>query len=51
LIYDRIEAHWDLVFIIRTPAVSTVEFTHLQATIEQLLQRAGVLREYSAQPA
>jgi ribonuclease P protein component len=48
LIYDRIAPGWDVVFVIRSPAVATVEFTHIQEAVEQLLRRAGVWREPSA---
>jgi len=45
LIYDRIAQGWDLVFVVRSPAMATVEFTQIQALVEQLLRRAGVWRE------
>jgi ribonuclease P protein component len=45
LAFDRITPGWDLVFVVRSPAVSTVTFTELQATVEQLLRRAGLWRE------
>ena len=45
LIYDRIAPGWDLVFVARSPALSTVSFAHIQAEVEQLLRRAGVWRE------
>lgn len=45
LVYDRIAPGWDVVFVIRSPAVATVEFTHIQETVEQLLRRAGAWRE------
>lgn len=48
LIYDRIAPGWDVVFVIRSPAVATVEFTHIQEAVEQLLRRAGAWREPSA---
>ena len=31
LVYDRIAPGWDLVFIVRSPAAATVEFTQIQA--------------------
>lgn len=51
LIYERIEPSWDLVFIVRSSAVATVEFTQLQTTVEHLLQRARVLRDHTVRPA
>lgn len=42
LAYDNIAHGWDLVFVVRSPAMATIVFTELQATIEQLLRRAGV---------
>src|SRR5262245_53243467 len=45
LAYDRIAMGWDLVFVVRSPAAATVEFTRIQADVEQLLRRAGVWRE------
>lgn len=45
LAFDRIIPGWDLVFVARSPAVATVEFTELQAIVEQLLRRAGLWRE------
>ena len=42
LAYHFIPPSWDLVFVIRSPAVSTTEFTQLQALIEHLLRRAGL---------
>lgn len=35
---------WDLVFVVRSPAVTTIAFAELQAIIERLLRRAGVWR-------
>src|SRR5215216_3041286 len=37
LVYDRIAPGWDLVFVARSPALLTVEFAQIQATVEQLL--------------
>jgi ribonuclease P protein component len=48
LVYDRITPGWDLVFVVRSPAATTLEFTQIQATVEQLLRRAGVWREPTA---
>ncbi len=45
LAYERIAPGWDLVFVVRSPTVSAVAFTELQATVEQLLRRAGLWRE------
>ena len=45
LAYHQITLGWDLVFVVRSPAVATVAFTELQATVEQLLRRAGLWRE------
>jgi len=44
LSYDRISPGWDLIFVVRSPGVATVEFTELQAVVEQLLRRAGLWR-------
>ncbi len=43
--FDQIASGWDLVFIVRSNAAATVEFTQIQSEIEQLLRRAGVWRE------
>ena len=51
LAFDRIAPGWDLVFVVRSPAVATITFTERQATIEQLLRRAGIWREPRAQNA
>jgi ribonuclease P protein component len=45
MIYDRLAPGWDLVFIVRSNAATTVEFSQIQAEIEQLLRRAGVWRD------
>jgi ribonuclease P protein component len=45
--YDRIAPGWDLVFIIRSPQIITVQFSRIQALVEQLLRRAGAWREPS----
>lgn len=44
LIFDQIAPGWDLVFIIRSPATTTVDFQQLTARVEQSLQQAGVWR-------
>lgn len=44
LMYAQIAPGWDIVFIVRSPEVATVDFTQLQTTIERLLQRAKLLR-------
>jgi ribonuclease P protein component len=43
--YDRIAPGWDLVFIVRSNAATTVDFIQIQSEVEQLLRRAGVWRE------
>jgi ribonuclease P protein component len=45
IVYDRLAVGWDLVFIVRSNAAATVEFSQIQSEIEQLLRRAGVWRE------
>ena len=45
LAYDHIAPGWDLVFVVRSPAIVTAEFQHVQAIVEQLLRRAGIWRE------
>jgi len=40
LMFDHIVVGMDLVFIVRSAEVTTMPFTTLQATIEQLLRRA-----------
>ena len=45
LMYDQIAPGWDLVFILRSPELTTIEFHRLQAAIAQLLRRAGVWRK------
>ena len=42
LSYDRIAPGWDLVFIARSPSLTTVEFADIRAAVEQLLRRAGI---------
>lgn len=49
LIYQHIVPGWDVVFIIRTPAVLTVDFTQLQSLIEQLLRQASLWQELPSQ--
>jgi ribonuclease P protein component len=41
LVYDQIAPGWDLVFILRSPALTTVDFGRLRSLVAQLLQRAG----------
>ncbi|HNP69902.1 MAG TPA: ribonuclease P protein component [Kouleothrix sp.] len=41
----QIAPGWDLVFVVRSPAVATVPFAELQTLVEQLLRRAGLWRE------
>jgi len=48
LAYDRITPGWDLVFVLRSRELTTIEFAQLQAAVEQLLRRAGVWREPAA---
>jgi ribonuclease P protein component len=50
LVYERIGSGWDLVFIVRSPELATVEFAQLQTLIEQLLRRAGVWCDPQAAP-
>lgn len=45
LCYPQLVPGWDLVFVIRTPAVTTVPFPELQAAVEDVLRRADVLRD------
>jgi ribonuclease P protein component len=45
LVYDHIAPGWDLVFVVRSPALVTAEFSQIQATVEQLLRRASLWRE------
>jgi ribonuclease P protein component len=46
--YDWIAPGWDLVFIVRSPALTTVEFSRVESLVEQLLRRAGAWREPAA---
>ena len=48
IVFDHLVVGWDLVFIVRSNAATTVEFTQIQSEIEQLLRRAGVWRELPA---
>lgn len=48
LLYEHIVPGWDVVFIVRSPAVITVDFTHLQSLVEQLLRGASLWRELPA---
>ena len=45
LAYDQIAPGWDLVFVLRSPELLTVEFGQLQMLVEQLLRRAGAWLE------
>jgi ribonuclease P protein component len=45
LVYDQLIPGWDLVFVVRSPAATTVEFAQIQAEVEQLMRRAGLWRE------
>lgn len=45
LLYEQIVPGWDLVFIIRSPAVAELEFQQLSQRIKQALQKADVWRE------
>lgn len=45
LMFERIAPGWDLVFIVRSPALTAIEFSRIQAQVEQLLRRAGAWRE------
>jgi ribonuclease P protein component len=49
LTYDHIAPGWDLVFVIRSPDLATIEFHRIQASVTRLLQRAGAWR--AATPA
>jgi ribonuclease P protein component len=51
LVYDRIMPGWDLIFVVRSPALATIEFQQVQATVEQLLHRAGLWRDTPAHAA
>lgn len=45
LTFDHIQSGVDIVFVIRTPEVIEVPFSHLQTIIEQLLRYAGIWRD------
>lgn len=45
LMFGRIAPGWDLVFIARSPLLTTIGFTQLQQIVERLVQRAGALAE------
>lgn len=45
LIYPSIASGWDLVFVLRSSALVTIEFERIQTAIEQLLRRAGAWNE------
>lgn len=42
LVFDHIVVGMDLVFVVRSAEVTTVPFTTLQATVEQLLRRTDL---------
>ena len=48
LVYDTIVHGRDLVFVLRSPDLATIEFARLQALVEDLLRRAKVWREQGA---
>jgi ribonuclease P protein component len=48
LAYPQIASGWDLVFVLRSPELITLDFAQLQALVEQLLRRAGVLADPTA---
>ena len=48
LVYDTIVHGRDLVFVLRSPDLATIEFARLQALVEDLLRRANVWREQGA---
>jgi ribonuclease P protein component len=45
LAYDHIAPGWDLVFILRAPELTRIEFPGIQSAVRQLLQRANLWRE------
>jgi ribonuclease P protein component len=45
IVYDHLALGWDLVFIVRSNAAATVEFSQIQSEVEQLLRRASVWRD------
>lgn len=45
LLYGSIAPGWDLVFVLRSPALTTTEFPNIQSAVAQLLKRANVWRE------
>jgi ribonuclease P protein component len=48
LAYQHITPGWDLVFILRSPELITIDFMQLQMLVEQLLRRAGAWSESTA---
>lgn len=44
LLYPQIAPGWDMVFIARSPALAEIAFPQLQALVQQLLQRAGLVQ-------
>jgi ribonuclease P protein component len=51
LVYDTIVPGRDLVFVLRSSDLATIEFSRLQALVEDLLRRANVWREQGADRA
>ena len=51
LVYGHILPGWDLVFVLRSPDLATIEFGQVQALVEQLLRRAGIWCAPQATPA
>jgi ribonuclease P protein component len=51
LVYDTIVPGRDLVFVLRSSDLATIEFVRLQALVEDLLRRANVWREQGADRA
>jgi ribonuclease P protein component len=45
LIFAHVAPGYDLVFVVRSPAVAEVPFAQLQAAVEQLVRHAGLWRE------
>jgi ribonuclease P protein component len=50
LVYDHIAPGWDLVFVLRSPALATTEFQTITAAVNSLLQGASVWRELEQPP-
>lgn len=45
LMYEHIAPGWDLVFILRSPALATTDFSTIQSAVTSLLQRASVWQD------